>query len=195
MRTLGRMRCLPSPHLRSSVPVGEGLAPPADSRRACIFAPSRRGRRPRRPAVGRLRRVTQTWKRSVPPQGPPEASAPAGALPHPRAAPENGQKNRRPAASDGLAVGIGSKSTCIPEKQAKKEMTLDCSGFHQPKPPLFAAKGHFSEFLVSNILVTSLSTDLFAAVSSRDSAPGFHCGFSTPSLKRESCDRRSVPAA
>ena len=28
VRTLGRMRCPPSPHLRTSVPVGEGLAPP-----------------------------------------------------------------------------------------------------------------------------------------------------------------------
>lgn len=52
------------------------------------------------------------------------------------------------------------KSTPKGAKKAKKEVTLDCSDLFASFP---AVKGYFCEFLVSNILVTSLSSDSDAA--------------------------------
>ena len=105
MRTLGRMRCLPSPHLRSSVSVGEGLAPPAVYAPRPIFALSRWGRRPRRPVCptfyhvrGRPRAAAPTTKANglAPTRRGRRPRRPADSHSNPRPYSRRGRRPRRP---------------------------------------------------------------------------------------------------
>ena len=83
-------------------------------------------------------------------------------------------------------------------RDATKAVEPECFRQKKKQPltvtrPIFhTVKGYFSVFLVSSILVTSLSADFLLLCRSRDSQSASSCGVSSPSSKvRHAFGRRS----